>query len=48
MHGTNDKARKVFLARCESKFVTGADVVYDDMLREHMKKRTTDLVLSGI
>lgn len=48
-HGTIEEARKVFLAIRESKFVTEADlVVYDDMLIEHMKKTTADLVMSGI
>ncbi|XP_051124285.1 pentatricopeptide repeat-containing protein At4g20740 [Andrographis paniculata] len=48
-HGTIEEARKFFSAMRESRFMTEADVVvFDDMLIDHMKKTTADLVLSGI
>ncbi|KAL3648209.1 hypothetical protein CASFOL_007633 [Castilleja foliolosa] len=48
-HGTIEEARKVFSILRESKFITEADViVYDEMLIDHMKKTTADLLLSGL
>lgn len=48
-HGTIEEARKVFSIMRDSKFLSEADViVYDDMLIDHMKKTTADLVLSGV
>ncbi|CAA0827248.1 Pentatricopeptide repeat-containing protein [Striga hermonthica] len=48
-HGTIEEARKVFSVMRESKFLTEADViVYDEMLIDHMKKTTADLLFSGI
>lgn len=48
-HGTIDEARKVFtyLRRC--KLLTEADlIVYDEILIDHTKKKTADLMLSGL
>lgn len=48
-HGTIEEARKVFSIMKESKFLSEADVIaYDEMLIDHMKKTTADLLLSGI
>ncbi|KAG8363669.1 hypothetical protein BUALT_Bualt19G0046500 [Buddleja alternifolia] len=48
-HGTIEEARKVFSIMRESKFLSEADVIaYDEMLIDHMKKTTADLVLSGL
>ncbi|XP_050386326.1 pentatricopeptide repeat-containing protein At4g20740 [Argentina anserina] len=48
-HGTIEEARKVFLKLKERKLMTEASmIVYDDMLIEHMKKKTADLIVSGL
>ncbi|KAL8542177.1 hypothetical protein ACS0TY_003150 [Phlomoides rotata] len=48
-HGTIEEARKVFSIMRESEFLREVDIiVYDEMLIDHMKKTTADLVLSGI
>lgn len=48
-HGTIEEARKVFSNLRERKILSEAKViVYDDILIEHMKKKTADLVLSGL
>lgn len=48
-HGTIEEARKVFLNMKEREFLTEANMIlYDDMLVEHTKKKTADLLLSGI
>ncbi|XP_021774388.1 pentatricopeptide repeat-containing protein At4g20740-like [Chenopodium quinoa] len=48
-HGTLEEARKVFSSMKEQKYISEANVIfYDDMLMEHMKKKTADLVLSGL
>lgn len=48
-YGTIEEARKVFSDLREQKFLTEANtIVYDDILIEHMKKKTADLVLSGL
>lgn len=48
-HGTIEEARKVFSIMKDSKFLSEADVIVcDDMLIDHMKKTTADLVLSGV
>ncbi|KAK4476636.1 hypothetical protein RD792_015796 [Penstemon davidsonii] len=48
-HGTIEEARKVFLNMRDCKYIREADViVYDEMLIDHMKKKTADLVLSGL
>ncbi|XP_023768922.1 pentatricopeptide repeat-containing protein At4g20740 [Lactuca sativa] len=48
-YGTIEEGRKVFLLMRESKMVTKSDlVVYDDLLVDHTKKKTADLVLSGL
>lgn len=48
-YGTIEEARKVFVGIRERKLLTEADViVYDDLLIDHMKKKTADLVLSGL
>ncbi|RVX00395.1 Pentatricopeptide repeat-containing protein [Vitis vinifera] len=48
-HGTLEEARKVFSNMRERKLLTEANViVYDEILIEHMKKKTADLVLSGL
>ncbi|KAJ8900156.1 hypothetical protein K2173_024796 [Erythroxylum novogranatense] len=48
-HGTLEEARKVFANLRERKLLTEANtIVYDEILIEHMKKKTADLVLSGL
>ncbi|KAK1421274.1 hypothetical protein QVD17_23473 [Tagetes erecta] len=48
-HGTIEEGRKVFSSMRECKMLTESDlVVYDDLLIDHMKKKTADLVLSGL
>ncbi|PSS26488.1 Pentatricopeptide repeat-containing protein [Actinidia chinensis var. chinensis] len=48
-HGTLEEARKVFSNMRSRKLLTEADlIVYDDKLVDHMKKKTADLVLSGL
>ncbi|KAL2230451.1 pentatricopeptide repeat-containing protein At4g20740 [Sesamum indicum] len=48
-HGTIEEARKVFSTMRVCKFLSEADeIAYDEMLVDHMKKTTADLVLSGI
>ncbi|KAI3705151.1 hypothetical protein L1987_75384 [Smallanthus sonchifolius] len=48
-YGTIEEARKVFSSMRECKMLTESDlVVYDDLLIDHMKKKTADLVLSGL
>lgn len=48
-YGTIEEARKVFSNLRERKVLTEANViVYDEVLIEHMKKKTADLVLSGL
>ncbi|KAM5551998.1 pentatricopeptide repeat-containing protein [Rosa sericea] len=48
-HGTIEEARKIFSNLKERKLITEANmIVYDDMLLEHMKKKTADLVVSGL
>ncbi|CAO2816202.1 unnamed protein product [Amaranthus hypochondriacus] len=48
-HGTVEEARKVFSIMKEQKYLSDANMIlYDDMLIEHMKKKTADLVLSGL
>ncbi|KAI3809027.1 hypothetical protein L1987_24993 [Smallanthus sonchifolius] len=48
-YGTIEEARKVFSSMRECKMLTELDlVVYDDLLIDHMKKKTADLVLSGL
>ncbi|KAK3437715.1 hypothetical protein EUGRSUZ_C02463 [Eucalyptus grandis] len=48
-HGTIEEARKVFSSMQERKLLRESDaIVYDDMLVEHMQKKTADLVLSGL
>ncbi|CAN8325415.1 unnamed protein product [Cochlearia groenlandica] len=48
-HGTIKAAREVFGELKKRKVMTEADtVVYDEMLIDHTKKETADLVLSGI
>ncbi|KAK6131214.1 hypothetical protein DH2020_035044 [Rehmannia glutinosa] len=48
-HGTIEEARNVFSIMRESNCLSEADViVYDEMLIDHMKKTTADLLLSGI
>ncbi|KAK3409621.1 hypothetical protein EUGRSUZ_J01726 [Eucalyptus grandis] len=48
-HGTIEEARKVFSSMQERKLLKESDaIVYDDMLVEHMQKKTADLVLSGL
>lgn len=48
-HGTIEEARKVFTNMRERKFLTEAsEILYDDMLIEHMKKKAGDLVLTGL
>lgn len=49
MHGTIEEARKVFSNLRERKLLSEAKViVYFELLIEHMKKKTADLVLSGL
>ncbi|XP_059433434.1 pentatricopeptide repeat-containing protein At4g20740 [Corylus avellana] len=48
-HGTMEEARKVFSNLRERKLLTEANmIVYDEILIEHMKKKTADLVVSGL
>ncbi|KAK9682481.1 hypothetical protein RND81_10G076900 [Saponaria officinalis] len=48
-HGTIEEGRKVFSSFGERKLLSEANVIlYDDMLIEHMKKKTADLVVSGL
>lgn len=48
-HGTLEEAREVFTNLRERKLLTEANtIVYDEILIEHMKKKTADLVLSGL
>ncbi|KAI3440082.1 uncharacterized protein J3R85_003933 [Psidium guajava] len=48
-HGTIEEARKVFSSMQERKLLKESDaIIYDDMLVEHMQKKTADLVLSGL
>lgn len=48
-YSTIEEARKVFSNLRERKVLTEANViVYDDVLIEHMKDKTADLVLSGL
>ena len=48
-HGTIEEARKVFSNLKERKLITEANMIlYDDMLIEHMKKKTADLIVSGL
>lgn len=48
-HGTIEEARKVFSSMKEQKYLSEANMIlYDDMLIEHMKKKTAELVLSGL
>ncbi|GFY94953.1 pentatricopeptide repeat (PPR-like) superfamily protein [Actinidia rufa] len=48
-HGTLEEARKVFSSMRARKLLTEANlIVYDDKLVDHMKKKTADLVLSGL
>ncbi|BFG20352.1 hypothetical protein CerSpe_066260 [Prunus speciosa] len=48
-HGTIEEARKIFSNLKERKLLTEANmIVYDELLIEHMKKKTADLVVSGL
>ena len=48
-YGTIEEARKVFSNLRDYKLLTEANmIVYDEMLIEHMKKKTADLVVSGL
>ncbi|KAL2898408.1 hypothetical protein RDABS01_040190 [Bienertia sinuspersici] len=48
-HGTLEEARKVFASVKEQNYLSEANtILYDDMLIEHMKKKTADLVLTGL
>ena len=48
-YGTIEEARKVFSNLRDRKLLTKANIiVYDEMLIEHMKKKTADLVVSGL
>jgi pentatricopeptide repeat protein len=48
-HGTMEEARKVFSNLRERKLLTEASmIVYDEILIQHMKKKTADLVVSGL
>lgn len=48
-HGTIEEARKVFVSLKEHGLLSEADViVYDELLIEHMQRKTADLVLSGL
>ncbi|GAB4861004.1 hypothetical protein Ancab_036165 [Ancistrocladus abbreviatus] len=48
-YGTIEEARKVFLKLKDLKLLTEANIiVYDDMLIHHTKKKTADLVVSGL
>ncbi|KAA8519147.1 hypothetical protein F0562_013379 [Nyssa sinensis] len=48
-HGTLEEARKVFANMRERKLLTESNVIiYDEILIDHMKKKTADLVLAGL
>ncbi|GKV11161.1 hypothetical protein SLEP1_g22440 [Rubroshorea leprosula] len=48
-HGTIEKAREIFTNLVKRKLLTEARaIVYDEILIEHMKKKTADLVISGL
>ncbi|TKY49646.1 Pentatricopeptide repeat-containing protein [Spatholobus suberectus] len=48
-HGTIEEARKVFSNLRERNFLTESDtIVYDELLIDHMKRKTADLVLSSL
>ncbi|XP_024028046.1 pentatricopeptide repeat-containing protein At4g20740 isoform X2 [Morus notabilis] len=48
-HGTIEEARKVFSNLRERKLMSEArTIVYDEILIDHMKKKTADLVVSGL
>ncbi|CAK8538927.1 unnamed protein product [Lathyrus sativus] len=48
-YGTIEEARKVFSNLRERKLLTESDIiVYDELLIDHMKKKTADLVISGL
>ncbi|PKI62983.1 hypothetical protein CRG98_016622 [Punica granatum] len=48
-YGTIEDARKVFSSIKDRKLLTEAEcIVYDEMLVEHTKKKTADLVVSGL
>lgn len=48
-HGTVEEAREIFSSMRECKLLSESDlIVYDEVLIDHMKKKTADLVLSGI
>ncbi|GMH17061.1 hypothetical protein Nepgr_018902 [Nepenthes gracilis] len=48
-HGTIEEARKVFLSMKDRELLTEANmIIYDEMLIDHMKKKTADLVVSGL
>ncbi|KAL6129670.1 hypothetical protein ACLB2K_073019 [Fragaria x ananassa] len=48
-HGIIEEARKVFSNLKERRLITEANMIlYDDMLIEHMKKKTADLIVSGL
>lgn len=48
-HGTIEEARKVFLNLRERRILTEANMIaYDELLIDHMKKKTADLVVSGL
>ncbi|OAY50229.1 pentatricopeptide repeat-containing protein At4g20740 [Manihot esculenta] len=48
-HGTLEEARKVFTKLKELKLLSEAKtIVYDEILIEHMKRKTADLVVSGL
>ncbi|XP_047174964.1 pentatricopeptide repeat-containing protein At4g20740 [Vigna umbellata] len=48
-HGTIEEARKVFSNLRERNYLTESDtIVYDELLFDHMKRKTADLVLSSL
>ncbi|KAJ1378588.1 Tetratricopeptide-like helical domain superfamily [Sesbania bispinosa] len=48
-YGTIEEARKVFSNLRERKLLIESDtIVYDELLIDHMKKKTADLVISGL
>ena len=48
-HGTIEEARKVFSNLKERLFLTEAtEILFDDVLIEHMKKKTGELVVTGL
>ncbi|XP_045820304.1 pentatricopeptide repeat-containing protein At4g20740 isoform X1 [Trifolium pratense] len=48
-YGTIEEARNVFSNLRERKLLTESDtIVYDEFLIDHMKKKTADLVISGL